>query len=296
MLVARPERGFQVIIVRRSDLFPDRTEYHDGYDQRRQDVARSNAQAVSDAKAAVRDVVSYYRSIGVRPEEGATDIDVAFDPTFPNAAYDPSRDRMIIGVDPRTDQSFATSSPDVVAHELGHRIAAGTGVLGRGSDTNGENGAVQEHVADVFAAAYDSSNWTIGEVDGFQSIRDMANPNSLGHPATVAQYDYLMRERGGAGVVVRQRDERGREHASINWHNVAEIPNRAAVQIAEVTGRDGLAKVYLDAMRHRIGPSAGLGELAMGVTESAAAIYGEDSRAHRTAQQAFEAVGLLERA
>jgi Zn-dependent metalloprotease len=291
--VVTKDQGLVVIIP--SSLFPDFGDYFDQYDARRDAVASSNSQAVSDAKRAVNQVIAYYRSIGVTPEEGASDIDVEFDPKFPNAAYDPESDRMIIGVDPRTGKSFAQSSPDVVAHELGHRVATGTGMLGNGSNTEGENGAVQEHVADVLASAFDKSNWTIGEVAGFESIRDMQNPNSLGHPESVAQLDAIMKH-GGRGIVVAEKDQFGRTHRAIDWHNVAEIPNHAAYEIAQTIGRDDLAKLYLNAMRKYIAPDAGLSQLAKGVEQSAADIYGTNSRAFQATQDAFVAAGLLKRA
>lgn len=288
-------RGFDVIIIR-APRVPDGVEGDRGHDhgiartpQRRPD-ATSDAQALRDARAAVDEVVDYYRSIGVTAAEGAEQIGVTFEPGYANAHYDLLKDEMVIGVDPRSGRSFADSK-DVVAHELGHRIAMRTGAIDLNSTGNGENAAVQEHIADVFSAAFDKDDWTLGEDLG-TPVRDMKNPGSLGHPGTVAEAERGMRD-GSLMVPARTRD--GRVVQIPNWHDVAEVPNRAASMIGDAIGRDEMAKLYLETLRTRTEPGMGMSQFAKAVTLTAGDMFGAKSSQVQATLDAWQAVGLLKR-
>ena len=154
----------------------------------------------------------------------------------------------------------------------------------------GENAAVQEHVADVFAAAYDKDDWTLGEDLG-TPVRDLANPRRLGHPASVADVERGIRD-GSLLVPARTRD--GRTVQVPNWHDVAEVPNRAASMIGDAIGRDDMAKLYLDTLRNRAEPNMTMSEFAKAVTLTAKDTYGARSPQLKATLDAWIAVGLLD--
>lgn len=251
--------------------------------------SRAATQAVEDARRAVDDVIGYFSSIGVSAREGAEKIKVSFDPTYPNAHYDLQRDEMVIGVNPETGRSFA-DSPDVIAHELGHRIAYRMGTISmRARDYFGENAAVQEHVADVLAASYDQKDWTLGEGSG-SVIRDMAAPERLGHPASMSD---VKRGIEDGSLLVSTQLPTGAVVKLPNWHDVAEVPNRAASMIGDAIGRDELGKLYLDALRSTVTPGMSLSQFADAITAAAATRYGAASPESAAVTDAYDAVGLL---
>lgn len=282
--------GVDIVIVR-VPRTPDGIESRDhGHGLRGRSLPGrpTDSQALADARKAVDEVVGYYRSIGVTAAEGAEKIHVEFDPSYPNAHYDLIADEMVIGVDPRSGRSFADSK-DVVAHELGHRIAMRTGAIDLHGANQGENAAVQEHVADVFSAAFDKDDWTLGEDLG-RPVRDLANPGRLGHPSTVADVERGIRD-GSLLVPARTRD--GRVVQVPNWHDVAEVPNRAASMIGDAIGRDDMAKLYLETLRNRAEPGMSMSEFAKAVTLTAKDMYGARSSQLRATLDAWQAVGLL---
>lgn len=277
--------GDRIILVPREDV-------GGGFGRRGHERSWSSDRAdaaLQDARRAVDEVVGYFRSIGVRPEEGAEPIEVEFDPTYPNAHYDLRRDSMMVGVDPRSGRSFAESR-DVVAHELGHRIAKRLGAIGEQMRIDDPNAAVQEHLADVFASAYDKNDWTLGEDVG-EPIRDMGRPERLGHPRTLAEAEAGIAD--GSLLVEHPVGPFGQTAAVPDWHVIAEVPNRAAAMIGERIGRDEMAKLYLDTLRRRPDPGMDLGDLAVAVSRTAIDKYGKQSPEALATVQAWQAVGLL---
>lgn len=291
IIIVVPGRGDGLRAPDRGDRVgaPDHAHDHAAPVRRELGAPAANTQAVGDAKRAVDEVVRYYRSIGITAAEGAEQIDVSFDPTYPNAHYDLGRDEMVIGADPRTGRSFADAK-DVVAHELGHRIALRTGLISRsGNDRAHENAALQEHVADVFAAAFDQDDWIIGEDLG-QPIRNMANPRRLGHPATMEEAN---RGLESGSLVVPEQLPDGRTVGLPNWHAIAEVPNRAASMIGDAIGRDNLAKLYVETLRSHATPKMTMGGFAKAVTQTAQDLYGAGAPEVRATLDAYRAVGLL---
>lgn len=86
---------------------------------------------------------------------------------------------------------FATS--DVVAHELTHAVTEAEG----GLVYQGESGALNEALSDMAAWDVDPDDTTIGEDLPIGAIRDVADPNRLGQPATTAQYVCTSQDNGG---------------------------------------------------------------------------------------------------
>ena len=87
-----------------------------------------------------------------------------------NASYSPGCD--IFGA------SNGMVSQDILAHEFTHAVVHNE----IGVPYQNEQGALDESLADTFAAFVDTANWTIGEGSPAGVIRTMSNPTLNGHP------------------------------------------------------------------------------------------------------------------
>lgn len=86
---------------------------------------------------------------------------------------------------------------DVVAHEFTHGVIANSAGLGM----EGQNGALHEAIADLFAC-FIEGNWQLGETifhpNGVSApIRDLANPHATGMPATLGEWVTSEDDNGG---------------------------------------------------------------------------------------------------
>lgn len=123
-----------------------------------------------------------------------------------------------------------TKALDITAHELGHAFVS----LGPGLLYSGEQGAMNEHLADVFGVTVQQwvkqnpKDWRIGEeilLDGVSAVRHMLNPGTaydnavLGRdpqPGHMDQYKKIRADNGGV-------------------HINSGIPNRAFALLCEIT-------------------------------------------------------------
>lgn len=254
---------------------------------------------LANIKSTVADVRKYYASVGVRDDEGNDGSAVIqFNPRYPNASYAPEgipeigvpRDSITVGVEPDSGKSFGAAK-DVVAHEWGHRVidrlTKGTLEMSPlSSDV-----AVHETLADTLAAAFDSDDWLLGE-ELSAPVRDMKNPERLGHPSHVNQLDRALSRDSPLMHPLRLPD--GRVTLVPDWHGIAGIPNKAAHLIGESIGRDNMAKVYVHAAREHIRGGQGLDGYARAVIMAARDVFGDGSRELQATRQAWDAVGLLE--
>lgn len=203
---------------------------------------------------------------------------------YPNASYSRGggSEVMKIGNDAESGRSYAFSK-DVIAHEYAHRIVRH--ILNM--EMLGESGAVNESLADTFAAAVDASNWTIGEDSHPGGIRDMARPDRpedtirlsggrrITMPATMEDYVDTTIDRGGVHI------------------NVG-IPNKAAAYIGQRLGREAMAQIYLGAIRNHMSRDGGIADLASATVESSRDVFGAGSRQVQTVIDAWRAVGIDE--
>ncbi|MCW2949998.1 MAG: peptidase family protein, partial [Thermoleophilia bacterium] len=139
----------------------------------RQSSGEGSAAQLAAAKSELRGIRNFFGELDVKPNEGNDEARVIIDPEFDNAEYQIPTDAVKIGFDPNTGASF-TRSPDVLAHEWTHRIVHHLAYTDLDKITT-EDLAIDESLADTFAAAYDPTNWTIGEGTG-QAVRDLAHP------------------------------------------------------------------------------------------------------------------------
>lgn len=226
--------------------------------------------AQAAAVDAVRATQSFFTSLGIGPRQGNDPrMKLAFEPRFPSAGYDPHRDRMIIGTDRRSGLSFGNSA-DVIAHEYAHRVVEAT--LGLGNQ--GQQGTMNESLADTFASAMDD-DWLIGEDVTPGGIRDMLHPERHGDPGHMSQFVRTSRDQGGV-------------------HINNGIPNKAAALIGEQLGRRAMAEIYADAMVNYMDSRTGIVGAAKATIASAADRYGTKSEQVLAVAQAWDAVGVLD--
>ncbi|MCW2971927.1 MAG: peptidase family protein [Thermoleophilia bacterium] len=257
----------------------------------RHDSAKEAAELVV-AKQEMSSIRDFFRTLGVKDSEGNDPAPVSIDDSVENAYYDPNTDEVVIGELPLSqiedgaeDVSF-TKAPDVLAHEWSHRIVSH---LVPGIQDGGEDAAINESLADTFAAAYDTKNWTIGEGLGL-TIRTLDHPerdtieHAGGHPGSVADVDRMFRE--GSEYIT--------EEGQPEPHALSALPSKAASLIGQGLGRDTMAKIYLKAVRDYMEPGKKIEGLASNTIQSATDLFGAGSKQVGVVKQAWDAVGVLE--
>jgi hypothetical protein len=244
--------------------------------------SRQERIATEQALAGAR---QFFMSLGVGPDEGNNDnIKIRFLDNYPNASYSRinGEEAINIGINPKTGVSYGMAA-DVIAHEYAHRVVRH--ILGQPGV--GEAGAVNESLADTFAAAIDTRNWTIGEQAKPGGIRSMIDPGrpedrikfkdgrSISRPDSMDEFLELDRHTDKGGV-----------HLNMG------IPNKAAALIGEQLGREDMARIYMDAIRHEIPRGGGIRELATATAASAVNLFGSGSHEAQAVRDAWAAVGL----
>jgi hypothetical protein len=241
-----------------------------------------------------------FADLGVRESEGNDPVVARFNPRYPNASYAPDgvpdmgvpADSITVGVDPRDNTPF-TKAVDVVAHELSHRVIDHMTHGKLGLSPLSEDVAVHESLADTFASLVDDDDWVIGD-QLVEPIRDMAHPERLGHPGTVADLKQVLQP-GSEFMHPVGRDRRtGEVVTAPDWHVVAGIPNKAAAIIGETLGRDKMGEIYFKAVRENLRPGKEIEGLAVAVLQSAKDLYGADSHEFQVTKDAWDAVGVLD--
>lgn len=152
-----------------------------------------------------------------------------------------------------------TKSLDIMAHEFGHALVS----LGPGLMYQGESGAMNEHLADVFGisvqqwTAQNQEDWRVGEeimLDGVSAVRDMLHPGQaydspiLGRDPQPGHMDQYQKIRGDNGGV----------------HINSGIPNRAFALLCKKTGEPSWGRplaMWRRAMQD-LGPRSGFRDLA----------------------------------
>ena len=189
-----------------------------------------------------------------------------------------------------------TASVSVVGHELAHGVTQYT----TGLEYQGQSGALNESVSDVFGAlveqhllgqAADEASWLIGEglftdeVQG-RALRSMAAPGTaydddvLGtDPQPAHMDDYVETTTDSGGV-----------------HLNSGIPNRAFHLVAVALGGNAwerAGQVWYDAITSGdVSPTATFGEFAAVTVASAEARYGAGSEEARATAEGWRGVGV----
>jgi bacillolysin len=170
---------------------------------------------------------------------------------------------------------------DVTAHEVTHAITERTA----GLDYEGESGALNEALSDMFASNLDG-NWQIGEDLPGGAIRDMADPDrdatnpddcpddgGFCQPAHVDDYYVTDNDHGGV-------------------HTNSGIPNHAYYLMVQNIGREASEQIVYAAMTQHLNHDSGFEDFRAGCLQAARDRYGADSPEYRGVDEAFRAVGL----
>lgn len=174
-------------------------------------------------------------------------------------------------------------SLDVAGHEMTHGVVENTARL----EYQGQSGAINESMADIFGILIDRDDWTLGEEvvnrKYFPSgaLRSLADPNQEGpggngyQPKTMAQYNPTTEDNGGV-------------------HINSGIPNYAFYLIASKIGKDKSEAIYYRALSQYLTRRSQFLDLRLAIIQCATDLYGANSTETATARQAFDQVGIVE--
>lgn len=187
-----------------------------------------------------------------------------------NAYWDGQSGKMYIG-----DGDGKTFTPlglatDIIAHEAGHAILEAEIEMG----FDGQEGALHESFGDVVGSLIDADDWQIGE-DAFtpgkggDALRDMSKPQ---------RYKHMSEVKGNGGEP----------------HLLADIPNLAAVRVAEAIGREEMGKVWYEGFTSHLKDHGKFTDAAAATLKAAEALYGKDSSQFSAVTDAWTSVGVLE--
>lgn len=214
---------------------------------------------------------------------------------YDNAFWNGSR--MVFGDGDRQVFQRFTSSLSVIGHELTHGVTEYTAAL----RYQGQSGAINEHVSDVFGAlteqfargqSAESASWLIGaelftsEVQG-RALRDMRNPG------TAYDDDVLGRDPQPSHMrdYIETSDDNGGVHLNSG------ILNRAFVLAAITLGSEAwkqAGSIWYDALTGgTLAPDANFARFALVTVASAERLYGRDTPESRAVRGAWVEVGVL---
>lgn len=241
----------------------------------------------SAAEQALEGARAFFTKLGVGPDEGNDGtLPIRFLADYPNASYSrksSGEEAMNIGINPKSNTSYAMAK-DVIAHEYAHRIVRH--ILDQPGV--GEAGVVNESLADTFAAAIDTRNWTIGEDAQPNGIRSMINPGRVEDELRLTRDKKIRRpENMDEYLKLSMNTDKGGVHINVG------IPNKAAALIGESLGRDAMAQIYLEAIRNDMPRGGGILELAEATAGSAERLFGAHSKQHNAVLDAWSAVGVI---
>ena len=231
--------------------------------------------AVDEAATGITATLDLFRDVYGRDsfdDAGAEAlVTVHYGRSYANAFWDGSH--LVFGDgDGRVFQRF-TRAVDVLAHEFGHAVTEHTAAL----VYQGQSGALNESVSDVFAACLKQhllgqdavgGNWLIGEeifVEGIaaRALRDME------HPGTAYDDPLLGKDPQPAHMddFVVTTDDNGGVHINSG------IPNRAFVLAAQAVGgtsAEGAGRIWYAALTSgEIAPDADFGSFAAATVAAA---------------------------
>ncbi len=172
---------------------------------------------------------------------------------------------------------------DVAGHELTHGVISKTANL----VYQGESGAINESMADVFGAMMDRDDWKIGEdvtnsaIFPTGALRDMANPNNGGNSLNDNGYqpDHMNDKYTG-------NQDNGGVHINSG------IPNNAYYRFATSIGKNKAEKVFYRALTTYLTRSSQFIDLRLAVVQAASDLYGTTEV--NAAKSAFDAVGITD--
>lgn len=220
---------------------------------------------------------------------------VHFGDRYDNAFWD--GERMVFGDgDGEVFRGF-TGSLSVIGHELAHGVTEHTARL----RYQGQSGALNEHLSDVFGALVEqyalgqdagAATWLIGEGIFTDEVQGRAL-RSMIEPGTAYDDDVLGRDPqpGHMRDYVETADDNGGVHLNSG------IPNRAfalAARALDGFAWEGVGRVWYDALTSgRLSEEATFAEFAEETLRQAERRFGAGSRELRAVREAWQEVGVL---
>ena len=222
------------------------------------------------------------------------DATVHFGVDYDNAFWDGSR--MVFGDGDGEVFLGFTGSVSVIGHELGHGVIQYTA----GLEYEGQSGALNESIADVFGAlteqfqrgqTADVATWLIGEGIFTDAVEGKAL-RSMIEPGTAYDDEQLGRDPQPAHMddYVETTEDNGGVHINSG------IPNRAfALAARELGGHawERAGQVWYAALTGGLSAIATFAEFAAATTAAAAAQYGEESEVTAAVRNAWATVGVM---
>ncbi len=174
---------------------------------------------------------------------------------------------------------------DVAGHEMTHGVVQNTANL----EYEGESGAINESMADVFGVLMDPDNdWRIGEdvvktaVFPSGALRNMEDPHNGGTSLSNNGFQPKHMNEKYAGT-----EDNGGVHINSG------IPNHAFFKYATAITRDKAAAVYYKALDEYLTKSSQFIDLRLAVIKAATVLHGAGSNEVTQAGLAFDAVGIV---
>jgi bacillolysin len=173
---------------------------------------------------------------------------------------------------------------DVAGHEMTHGVVQSTANL----EYQGESGAINESMADVFGSMMDPADWLIGEdvvkPGAFPSgaLRSMSDPHNGGTSFSSPGYQPKHKSEAYTGT-----EDNGGVHINSG------IPNHAFYKYAQAITPDKAAAVFYKALTDYLTKSSQFVDLRLAVVKAASDLYGAASNEVTQAGLAFDAVGIV---
>lgn len=187
-----------------------------------------------------------------------------------NAYWNGQTGKMYVGDGSGTMFAPLGKAKDILAHEAGHAVLESEIKMGFA----GQEGALHESFGDVIGSLVDVDDWQIGE-DAFtpnrpgDAIRDMSKPSAFKHMSDV-------------------RGPQANEP-----HLLADIPNLAAVRVAEKIGREEMGSIWYEGFTSHLKDYGKFTDAAAATLKAATLLYGEGSSQVSAVADAWTSVGVL---
>lgn len=276
------------------------TENLPGRRVRSEDDAPSGDAAVDEAYDGLGETYDFFWDAfardGIDAAGGSLLATVHFGDDYDNAFW--NGERMVFGDGDGDVFVGFTRSLSVIAHELGHGVTEASG----GLEYQGQSGALNESLSDVFGAlaeqhhlgqSADQASWLIGEGIFAAAVQGEAL-RSMKAPGTAYDDDVLGKDPqpGHMRDYVETTDDNGGVHINSG------IPNRAFYLAATALGgfaweRAGLIW-YRTITAGTLSPTADFSVFAAATLSAAASEYGEKSEEVAAVRAAWAGVGVEE--
>lgn len=174
-------------------------------------------------------------------------------------------------------------SLDVAGHEMTHGVVQNTANL----EYQGQSGAINESMADVFGCMMDRDDWLLGDdvvkTQYFPSgaLRSLVDPHNGGNDLNDNGYQPRV-----MGEYYTGSEDNGGVHINSG------IPNWAFYKFATSVGKEKAEKVYYRALSKYLTKTSKFVDLRIAVVQSCIDLHGDNSTEYNAAKTAFNAVGI----